>query len=103
MVVEVETSTARDRTGAVAVACGVAGAVLAFVLYWLVVPGVVLGLAAVGLGWKARRGGRLELGSVAMTLGVVAVLLVPAFLATADAAEDWGRDCVTDPEPDPNC
>jgi hypothetical protein len=38
-----------------------------------------------------------------MTLGVVSVLLVPAIISTADAAEEWGRDCALHPESDSNC
>jgi hypothetical protein len=40
---------------------------------------------------------------VALTLGIVAVLLVPAIISIADAAEDWGRDCALHPASDPNC
>ena len=86
-----------------ALACGVLGVLGAFVMWWLVLPGVVLGIAAAVLGWRARRRGHGELGSIAMTLGMVAVLLVPAFTLTADAAEKWGRDCALHPEQDPNC
>ena len=85
-----------------ALACGILGFLGAVVTYWLVLPGLVLGLAAVGLGWHARRDHR-ELGSVAITLGVVAILLVPAINQTADDAEEWGRDCALHPESDPNC
>ena len=95
--------TTTGRLPAIAVACGVAGLLASFVMYWLVLPGIVLGLAAVGLGWRARAGGRREIGSVAIALGVVGVLLVPAFLQTATGAEDWGRDCALHPEHDPNC
>jgi hypothetical protein len=91
------------RVPIAALACGVLGVLAAVGFYWLVLPGVVLGLAAVGLGWRARgrRGG--ELSSVAITLGVLAVLLVPATLSVARSAEDWGRDCALHPESDPNC
>ena len=44
-----------------------------------------------------------ELGSVAITLGIVAMLLVPATLSIDSAAEDWGPDCALHPESDPNC
>ena len=94
---------AADRGTAVALGCGVLGVVGALLVYWLVLPGVVLGITAVVLGWRARRRDHRELGSVAMTLGVVAVLLVPATLDIADSAEEWGRDCALHPEADPNC
>ena len=38
-----------------------------------------------------------------MTLGVVALLLVPAINSVADDAEEWGRDCALHPSADPNC
>jgi hypothetical protein len=81
----------------VALVCGVLAVLAAVWIYWLVLPGVVLGLAAVVLGWRARRDGSGELGSVALTLGVVAVLLVPSIMLIANDAEDWGRDCALDP------
>ena len=86
-----------------AIAAGVCGLAATFVMYWLVLPGVVLGAVAVVLGIKSRRAGWREAGSVAIALGVVAILAVPAFLVTADNAEDWGRDCALDPTHDPNC
>jgi hypothetical protein len=98
-----EKEAASSRVTIAAVVAGVAGVAAAFVLYWMVVPGVVLGLTAVALGAKSRRQGRKEVGSVAITLGIVAMLAVPAFLSTADVAEDWGRDCALDPSHDPNC
>ena len=85
-----------------AVACGVLGFLGAVVAYWLVLPGLLFGLAAIVLGWRARSD-HVRLGAVAMTLGVVAVLLVPAVNQVADDAEDWGRECALDPESDPNC
>jgi hypothetical protein len=86
-----------------AIAAGVCGLASTFLMYWLVLPGIVLGAAAVVLGIQSRRAGWREAGSVAIALGVVAILAVPAFLVTADGAEDWGRDCALDPTHDPNC
>ena len=86
-----------------ALACGVVGVVTAVLVYWLVLPGVLFGIAAVVLGWRARGGDAHEFGSVAMTLGIVAVLLVPAVISVAESAEDWGRDCALHPTADPNC
>ena len=71
--------------------------------YWLIVPGVILGAVAVVLGWRARRDGDSEHGSVAIALGIVAILLVPSVLWVAESAENWGRDCALDPTHDPNC
>jgi uncharacterized membrane protein (UPF0136 family) len=88
----------------IALACGVLGVIAAVWVYWLILPGVILGSVAVVLGWHTRRKEEgSERGSVAMALGIVAILLVPSVLAVAHSAEDWGRDCALDPTHDPNC
>lgn len=87
----------------IALICGALGVLAATWAYWLVLPGLILGAAAIVLGWFARRDGDRESGSVAMTLGIVAILLVPSVLLIADGAEKWGRDCALDPTHDPNC
>ena len=87
----------------IALACGVLGVVAAVWIYWLILPGVILGAVAVVLGGRTRRKEDSERGSVAMALGIVAILLVPSVLAVADSAEDWGRDCALDPTHDPHC
>lgn len=87
----------------IALGCGVLGVVAAVWIYWLVVPGVVLGIAAVVLGWRSRRGGASEPASIAIALGLVAILLVPSVMAIANSAENWGRDCESNANPDPNC
>lgn len=87
----------------IALVCGVLGVVAAVWVSWLILPGVILGAVAVVLGWRSRRKEGSERGSVAMALGIVAILLVPSVLAVADGAEDWGRDCALDPTHDPNC
>jgi hypothetical protein len=94
-----------DRSGRAArfgLACGVLGTLSAVWAYWLVLPGLVLGLAAVALGWRSRDGARARLATVALTLGIVSVLLVPSVLFVADEAEDFGRDCGRDPSGE-NC
>ena len=83
-----------------ALACAVVAVLTALWLYWLVVPAVLSGTAAIVLGWRSRRDGGSELGSAALAVGIVALLLVPAVLFIADEAEEWGRDCVVDPGPD---
>lgn len=93
----------QDKMPAIALGCGVIGLIVGFMMYWLVIPGVVLGLAAVVLGVRVRRSGPRELGSVAIALGVVGILLVPAFINVERNGEDWGRDCALHPEDDPNC
>ena len=95
--------TARDNVPKAALGCAVLGFASTVLMYWLVVPGLVLGLAAVVLGWRARRRGNLQLATVAVTLGVATLILVPAFIMVAEGAEDWGRDCALHPEQDPNC
>lgn len=97
---ETDASTAAPK---LAFVCGVLGVIAAVWVYWLIVPGVILGAVAVAQGWRDRRRGHRERGSVAIALGVVAVLLVPSVLLTVDAAEDWARDCALDPDHDPNC
>ena len=87
----------------VALVCGVLAVLTAVWIYWLVLPGVILGLDAVVLGWRTRRDRGSELGSVALALGIVAVLLVPSVILIANDAEDWGRDCALDPNSDANC
>ena len=95
--------TKRDNAAVAGVVCGVLGFAVTNIMYWLVVPGFVLGLAAALLGWRARRRGLREIAAVAITLGLVTMILVPSFISTADSAEDWGRDCALHPEHDPNC
>ena len=65
-------------------------------------PGIVFGIAAIVLGIRARRRSSREAGSVAIALGIVALLLVPSVLFIVDAAEDWGRDCALNPS-NPDC
>ena len=81
----------------IALTCGVLGVLAAVWLFWLVVPGIVLGLGAVGFGWRSRRTGPSELASAAVALGIVALLLVPSVLILVSEAEDWGRDCALHP------
>ena len=85
------------RQATAALVCGVLAVLAALWIYWLLLPGLILGVAAVVLGWRARREGGSEIGSVALALGVVAVLLVPAVILIANEAEDWGRDCALHP------
>ena len=93
----------QDTLPKAALACAVLGLLASVLMYWLVVPGIVFGVAAVVLGWRARKRGQREFGSVALALGIVAILLVPSTLSIAASAEDWGRDCALNPEMDPNC
>ena len=93
-----------NRKQWIALACGVLGVFAAVWAYWLILPAVILGAVALVLGWQSRRrSGGSEIGSVAVALGIVSILLVPSVIFVADGAEEWGRDCVTDARPDPNC
>lgn len=92
----------RDTRAVIGVVCGALGIAAAVWAYWLVVPGAVLGLAAFALGVWSRRHGSREAGSVAVALGIVAVLLVPSVLVVVSGAEDWGRDCALHPS-NPDC
>jgi hypothetical protein len=86
-----------------ALACGILAVVAAVWVYWLILPGVVFGALAVVLGLLARRSGSQEGGSVAIALGITAILLVPSVLFIVTEAEGWGRDCALDPTHDPHC
>ncbi len=93
------TTTHWSTVGVVLGALGIAAAVWA---YWLVVPGIVFGVAAIVIGIRARRRFDREAGSVAVALGIAAVLLVPSVLFMVDGAEDWGRTCALTPS-NPDC
>ena len=97
----VEPSTKQGQPMA-ALACGVLGVLAAVWAFWLVLPGVILGLAAIVLGWRARRNGGSEPGSIAVALGIVAILLVPSVLVVADGERDYARNCALNPT-DPDC
>ncbi len=104
---EAETTRA-DSLAIVALASAVLGLAALIVAYWLIVPSVVLGGAAVGMGLVARRrAGRgaqaREIAIVALSLGAVAVLFTPVTLLHTGDAERWGRDCALHPDRDENC
>lgn len=84
------------------VVMGALGAVAAVWAYWMVVPGIIFGIAAIALGIRARRRSSAEVGNMAIALGIVALLLVPSVLVVVDGAEDWGRNCALEPT-NPDC
>ena len=47
-------SDARYKWMPLALACGVLGAIAAIWVYWLILPGLVLGVVAIVLGWRGR-------------------------------------------------
>jgi putative effector of murein hydrolase LrgA (UPF0299 family) len=81
---------------------GALGVLAAVWVYWLVIPGIVLGLAAIAVGLRSRARVSNEMNAVAVALGIVALLLVPSVLIVVDGAEDWGRECVLHPST-PDC
>jgi len=96
-----------DSVALFALVSAVLGVVAVIVVYWLILPAVVLGLIAVILGVIARRraaGARArDMATVALCLGVVSILFTPVVLMQTSGAEDWGRDCALHPEQDENC
>ena len=92
----------KEWGSAIAVACGTLGVIAAVWVFWMIVPGVIFGVVAVVLGVRARRRGDREMGSVAVALGIAAVLLVPSVVLVASDAENWGRDCALNPT-NPDC
>src|SRR5688500_390126 len=94
-----------QRSGAMGkLALGLAAlAVLAAgVAFWLIVPSILLGVAAVVLGALARRaeptaGRARDIALVAMCLGAVAVVATPWAVLVATGAEDHGALCERDP------
>jgi O-antigen ligase len=93
----------RINSELVALACGILGVAAAVWAYWLILPGVILGTVAIVLGLLTRRKGSREGRSVAIALGIAAILVVPSVWLIADEAESWGRDCALNPTHDPNC
>ena len=96
------TTTTSDLAPTAAVACGVLGVLAAVWTYWLVMPAVVFGVAAIALGVGGRRRGSREAGSVALTLGIVALLALPSVIVVVDGESDYARNCALNP-PDPDC
>ena len=84
--VEPTETVGRAGSPVAAIASGAVGVIAAVWVYWLMVPGIVLGAIAIVLGVRGRRRGFREAGSIAVTLGIVAVLLVPSVLAIAAMA-----------------
>ncbi len=76
--------------------CSLLGTVAAGLVFWLVVPQFVLGIAGGGLGawgWRAakRGAGQGGLAVAAMVLGAIAVLSIPlAQLFYRAITGDWG-------------
>jgi hypothetical protein len=85
-----------------ALGCAVLAVATAVLMYWLVIPGALLGAAAVALGVRLHRSGGRTLGAATISLGVAALFLVPSVLYVTGEAEDWGRDCALNPT-NPDC
>ncbi len=99
-------TVARTPTSAtmpvIAVGCGALAVATAVWLYWLVIPGALLGIVALVLGARLRRHGNRPAGAAAVALGIAALLLVPSVLHVTGEAENWGRDCALYPS-NPDC
>ncbi|MDQ5874482.1 MAG: hypothetical protein M3526_03760 [Actinomycetota bacterium] len=95
----------RDRLPIVALICGALAAIAAFLIFWMVFISVGLGIAAVVLGMRSRgrdagdTKGR-ELAAAAIALGLVGILGTGGSWIVSAQAEDFGRDCALDPNPD---
>lgn len=98
---EIDTPSS-SGTAAIGLVLGAFGVLAAVWTFWLVVPGIVLGVAAIALGIHSRRRAPNEVSSVAIALGIVALMLVPSVLVVVDGAEDWGRECALNPS-NPDC
>lgn len=94
-------SAASTSLAPVALGVGALGIFSAVWAYWLVIPGVVFGIAGLLLGLRVRRR-EPALGAAAIALSVVALFLVPSLLHVVDEAESWGRHCALSPA-NPDC
>ena len=92
-----------QNSSRIGVVLGGLAIVAATLTFWLIVPGALLGIAAIWVGLRDRKKGMQEVGTVAIALGAVALYLVPMTIFIADGAEEWGRNCALDPSSDPNC
>lgn len=99
---DTETNHSTGLGPTIGVVLGAVGVLAAVWAYWLLVPGVVFGIAAIVLGIRARRQASSEAGSAAIALGIAALVLVPSVLVMIDDAEAWGRGCALNPA-NPDC
>jgi len=81
----------------VGVVLGALGILTAVWTYWMLIPGVACGIAAIVIGIRARRQTHSEAGSAAIALGIAALVLVPSVLVIVESAEEWGRECALNP------
>lgn len=94
-----------DRRPLIALTCGVLAVLCAFFAYWMLIPSIGLGLAAIVIGMRSRGGDALsvngrEFAAAAIALGLVGILGTGGTFITSEWAEDWGRDCALNPNPD---
>lgn len=99
---ETSVTAGRDGWSTAGVVFGALGVFAAVWAFWMIVPGIIFGIAAIALGIRARGRSSPEAGSVAIALGIAALLLVPSVLFMIDGAEGWGRDCALNPS-NPDC
>jgi hypothetical protein len=95
----------RDRLPIIALICGTLATIAAFLVFWMVIVSVGLGIAAVFLGVRIRgreagdAKGR-ELAAAAIALGLVGILGTGGSFLVSEGGEDFGRDCALNLNPD---
>lgn len=89
----------------VALACGALAVLLAIAMFWLIIPSILLGGAAIVLAVRVRQNAgssvrSRELSAAGMALGLAGMLYVPGGWIISEGAEDYGRDCAIAPSSD---
>ncbi len=94
--------TSQSRMPIVALACGALAVLLAIAMFWLIIPPILLGAAAIILAVRVRRnpGSSVrsrELAAAGMALGLAGMLYVPGGWIISEGGESYGRDCAINP------
>ena len=95
----------RSQLAAASFVCAACALAALGVLYWMWIPSIILGAAAIGLGVVARprtSGSRRDLVVASIAVGAVALLFTPVLNIAADDGFEWGQHCAAQPS-DPNC
>ncbi len=100
-------SSSEGRLPVVSLVCGVLAVLLAIAMFWLIIPPVLLGIAATVLAVKVRKnpgssGRAREFAAAGMALGLAAILFVPGAYLISEGGEEYGRDCALMPN-DSDC
>ena len=91
-----------ETIGKLSLGAGVLAVLAMGVAFWVIIPSVLLGLAAVVLGVMARRaqsnaGRARDAALVAICLGAVAIIGTPWAVLIAMGSEDHGALCEREP------